>query len=214
MEKNVILEYGDAGAASVLIQPVDEHDLEGVGREVAAIGQATDAPFRLIAVRVENWDRDLSPWSAPAVFGREDFAGGAAATLDAILSLTADKSKKYYIGGYSLAALFALWSVCRTDVFAGCAAASPSLWFPGFTGFMEKERIMCPAVYLSLGDREEKARNALMATVGDRVREAYALLAARGVDCVLEWNEGNHFKDADLRTAKAFAWLINRRKKE
>ena len=33
-------------------------------------------------------------------------------------------------------------------------------------------------------------------------------LAGQGVDCVLEWNKGNHFKEPDIRTAKAFAWLI------
>ena len=64
-------------------------------------------------------------------------------------------------------------------------------------------------VYLSLGDREEKVRNRIMAAVGDRIREAYDLLLEREIDCVLEWNEGNHFKDADIRTAKAFAWVLN-----
>lgn len=52
-----------------------------------------------------------------------------------------------------------------------------------------------------------------MATVGDRMREAYALLKSRGLNCVLEWNEGNHFKDPDLRTARAFAWVMNSRGK-
>ena len=33
---------------------------------------------------------------------------------------------------------------------------------------------------------------------------------SNGVDCILEWNQGNHFKDADLRTAKAFSWVLNR----
>ncbi len=49
-----------------------------------------------------------------------------------------------------------------------------------------------------------------MATVGDRIREAHGILTGRGVDCILEWNEGNHFRDADVRTAKGFAWLLNR----
>ena len=48
-----------------------------------------------------------------------------------------------------------------------------------------------------------------MSTVGDRIREAYELLKEQGIDCVLEWNQGNHFKEADIRTAKAFAWVIN-----
>ena len=50
-----------------------------------------------------------------------------------------------------------------------------------------------------------------MASVGDRIRETYDLLRAQNIDCVLEWNEGNHFRDPELRTAKAFAWVINRK---
>lgn len=66
-------------------------------------------------------------------------------------------------------------------------------------------------VYLSLGDKEEKARNPVMATVGDRIREAYELLKKQNINCILEWNEGNHFKDADLRTAKAFSWVMKQK---
>ena len=47
-----------------------------------------------------------------------------------------------------------------------------------------------------------------MATVSDRIREMHNLLIEREVTCSLEWNPGNHFKDPDLRTAKAFAWLL------
>ena len=47
-----------------------------------------------------------------------------------------------------------------------------------------------------------------MAAVGDRIREAYGLLREQGINATLEWNQGNHFKDADIRTAKAFAWVI------
>ena len=102
-------------------------------------------------------------------------------------------------------------SVYQTDIFAGAAAASPSMWFPGFAEYMKENRIKTDTVYLSLGDREERARNPVMATVGERIREAYTLLRENGVNCTLEWNEGNHFKDADLRTAKAFAWVLNSR---
>ena len=82
------------------------------------------------------------------------------------------------------------------------------MWFPGFADYMNGNETKTGAVYLSLGDKEEKARNPVMATVGDRIREAHALLSERGVECVLEWNEGNHFKDPDLRTARAFVWLL------
>ena len=200
--------FGSESAPNVLIQPVDSHDLEGIENEVKTISELTNADFRMIAVRVPDWNRDLSPWTAPAVFGKESFGDGAGDFLEGILPLCPD-GKTCYIGGYSLAGLFALWAAYRTGRFAGVAAASPSVWFPGFTDFMQANRIQSKAVYLSLGDREEKAKNPVMATVGSRIREAEGILKAQGIPCTLEWNPGNHFRDADIRTAKAFAWVLN-----
>ncbi len=205
-------EFGKPDSDIVLIQPVDDHDLVGIENEFTTIVNSCDQNFRLIAVRINDWNKDLSPWEAPAVFGKESFGSGASETLGELLQLCGDKSRTYYIGGYSLAGLFALWAAYQTDVFKGVAAASPSMWFPGFAEYMKKNEIKTDTVYLSLGDREEKARNHVMATVGDRIREAHVLLKERGVNCILEWNEGNHFKDADLRTAKAFAWVIKNRR--
>ena len=202
-------EFGSADSDIVLIQPVDDHDLEGIENEFTAIITGCDTDVRLIAVRIDDWNNDLSPWEAPAVFGKESFGRGASETLGELLELCGDKSRTYYIGGYSLAGLFSLWAAYQTDVFKGVAAASPSMWFTGFADYMKKNEIKTDTVYLSLGDREEKARNPVMATVGDRIREAHVLLKERGVNCILEWNEGNHFRDADLRTARAFAWTLN-----
>ena len=203
-------EYGDPASRRILIQPADEHELAGIEREAAAIAALAGPDFRLIAVKIADWNRELSPWEAPPVFGKEGFGGGAEETLAEILLLCAEEGKRCYIGGYSLAGLFALWAACKTDAFAGAAAASPSVWFPGFTDYVKAHGIRCSRVYLSLGDREEKTRNPVMAAVGDRIRELYALLAARGTDCVLEWNPGNHFREPELRTARAFAWLLGR----
>ena len=201
--------FGSESAPNVLIQPVDSHDLEGIENEVKTIRELADADFRMIAVRVPDWNRDLSPWTAPAVFGKESFGDGAGDFLEEILPLCPD-GKTCYIGGYSLAGLFALWAAYRTGRFSGVAAASPSVWFPGFTDYMQANRIQSKAVYLSLGDREEKAKNPVMAAVGSRIREAEGILKVQGIPCILEWNPGNHFRDADIRTAKAFAWVLNR----
>ena len=114
------------------------------------------------------------------------------------------------IGGYSLAGLFALWAAYQTDIFEGVAAASPSIWFPGFVDYMKEHELKAKSVYLSLGDKEEKARNQTMAKVGDCIRWAHEYLQSLQVDVTLEWNQGNHFKDADLRTAKAFSWILGR----
>ena len=215
-----VYEYGNLAADCILIQMVDDHDLEFIEREVDAIAREADATecekdttargdFRLIAIQVADWNKDLSPWKAPAVFGKEDFGDGAGNTLAEVLSYCQDETKTYYIGGYSLAALFALWAAYQTDKFSGVAAASPSIWFPGFVDYMKEHEIQSGSVYLSLGDKEEKTRNAVMATVGEKIREAHSWLESQGVRCTLEWNQGNHFKDADIRTAKAFAWVMN-----
>ena len=202
--------YGEPEASVVLIQPVDEHDLSVIESEVRQIRERTDKPFRLIAVKAESWNRDLSPWKAPAVFGNNDFGDGAGEMLREILELTDDRDKTYILGGYSLAGLFALWSAYQTDVFSGVAAASPSMWFPGILHYMKDRSCRCGAVYLSLGDKEEKTRNPVMSTVGDCIREGCELLKASGIETALEWNRGNHFKEPDVRTAKAFAWVMQR----
>ena len=197
---------GNPDASVVMIQMADDHDLEFIESEVREIQKLTEVDTCLIAIKVQNWNLDLSPWKAPAVFGKEGFGGGADKTLEEVLKYCSDRDKTYIIGGYSLAGLFALWAAYQTDVFAAVAAASPSIWFPGFVDFMKENEIHSKAVYLSLGDKEEKARNPVMATVGACIREASDILKEKGIKTILEWNQGNHFKDADLRTAKAFAW--------
>ena len=219
-----VYEYGDPAASTVLVQMADDHDLAVLENEAALIRELSGNDFHLIAVKVDDWNHDLSPWKAPAVFGNESFGDGAENTLSEVLKLISDMDKTrlsgdgrmdvsgtertYYIGGYSLAGLFALWAVHQTDLFAGAAAASPSIWFPGFLDYMKEHEIRTKNVYLSLGDREEKTRNPVMAQVGSCIRSAYEMLEERGLRCILEWNKGNHFKDPDLRTAKAFAWVM------
>ena len=204
-----IYEFGNKDAETLLIQPVDDHDLAVIESEVGAIRKLAGEDFCLKAVKVKRWNHDLSPWKAPAVFGNEDFGDGAAEMLAGILSLV-EEGRCAVIGGYSLAGLFALWAGYQTDAFSGIAAASPSVWFPGFTEYMAQHRIQAHRVYLSLGDREERTRNPVMARVGECIREAKDLLEGQEIPCCLEWNEGNHFKDPDIRTAKAFAWVATK----
>ena len=192
---------------TVLIQPVGKHELPWIENEVREIHRLTSADFKYIAVEIDDWNDDLSPWKAQAVFKDDDFGGGAVKTLEKILTLCSDK-KKYYIGGYSLAGLFSLWAAYQTDIFTGIAAVSPSVWFPGFIEYMKEHEIKSETVYLSLGDREEKTRNSVMSQVGNCIRMGYGWLIEHGINCNLEWNQGNHFREPDIRIAKAFAWVM------
>lgn len=212
--------YGTASAEYLLLQMVDEHDLAGMEREVEAIHRQTTQPFLLVAVPVGNWNNDLSPWSAPPTWGKQGFGGRAGDTLawleQAVPGIRRQDSVKedgkVILGGYSLAGLFALWAATRTDTLYGVAAASPSIWFPGWAEYEAAHPIQAQRVYLSLGDREEHTKNQTMAAVGGNIRALHSALTRHGTACTLEWNAGGHFKDADLRTARAFAWTMESEK--
>ncbi len=207
-----LYEYGPNDASYRLVQPIDRHSLPRMEMEMEVLKKEAGEDFHLTAFVVENWNDDLSPWEVPAVFGKQGFGGKAKDTLAAILSEIQTDHTHCYLGGYSLAGLFSLWAGCQTDVFSGIAAASPSLWFPQFLDYLKNNHMRANRVYLSLGDREEKTRNPVMATVGDCVRAASEHFQREGLHTTLEWNPGNHFRDSEWRTAKAFAWLINARK--
>jgi predicted alpha/beta superfamily hydrolase len=192
----------------------------GEGAEVVNAARGlTDMDFALAAVSGLCWEDDLTPWPIPPMAkGQAPCAGKADAYIELLTGrilpkvLEALPTEPAYIAlaGYSLAGLFALWAGYQADCFDGIAAASPSIWFPDFLEYMRDHKICTEAVYLSLGDREEKTKNPLMSQVGNAIRDAETILKKDGKECILEWNKGNHFKQPDLRTAKAFAWLMNR----
>lgn len=193
-----------------------EHELQSIDNEVVAIAQSGQN-FLFAAIPVESWNDALSPWEAPAVWGKQGFGGKAAETLHFLTEQVIPTLKQQFplpenvkiiLGGYSLAGLFALWASTQTDLFYGIAAASPSVWFPEWMKFEQQHPIQAQRVYLSLGDKEEHTKNAVMAAVGDNIRTLHSRLIERGADCTLEWNSGGHFKNADLRTAKAFRWAM------
>ena len=216
--------YRDSEASDILIQPADVHDLEELDAQVKEIRKQTgNHPFTLAAFMVKDWNRELSPWQAPAVFGTEDFGEGAEETLsfvteeliprleEILQGKKREEAFRWYLGGYSLAGFFSLWAAYRTDRFAGIAAVSPSVWFPGWDEYAQAhaDDLRTGKVYLSLGIKEEKTRNRIMARVGDGIRLQHSLLSENPCcETVLEWNPGNHFADSGLRTARGFAWLL------
>ena len=208
--------YGADCAEYLLLQMTDEHELQSMESEVTAIAQSAHH-FLFAAIPVESWNDALSPWEAPAIWEKQGFSGDATDTLRFLTEQVMPTLKQQFelsenvkiiLGGYSLAGLFALWASTQTNLFYGVAAASPSVWFPGWMEFEQQHPTQTQHIYLSLGDKEEHTKNIVMAAVGDNIRTLHSRLTARGVDCTLEWNSGGHFKDADLRTAKAFQWVM------
>ena len=205
----------------ILIQPVDKNDISVLDNEVKHIEENTDRNFSLVAFKIEDWNSELTPWEMPLLRGKGNFGDGATRTLEFIknelipalseYTNTENKEIKYILGGYSLAGLFSLWSGCQTDIFEGIAAVSPSVWYKKWIEYVETEKTLSEKIYLSLGDTEEKTKHQILSKIGENIRKQHEILENSGnVKTVLEWNEGNHFKNPDIRAAKGFLWVMNK----
>ena len=205
----------------ILIQPVDENDISVLDNEVKYIEENTDRIFSLVAFKIKDWNSELTPWEMPLLRGKGNFGNGATRTLefiknDLIPALSEcinirNNEIKYILGGYSLAGLFSLWSGYQTDIFEGIAAVSPSVWYKRWIEYVETEKPLSEKIYLSLGDTEEKTKHQILSKIGDNIRKQHEILEnSENVKTVLEWNEGNHFQNPDIRTAKGFLWVMNK----
>ena len=85
---------GNKNADKIIIWMSDARELPIIEE---GISKCELKDYCLAVVTVNNWNKDLSPWKAPGVFG-EDFGEGADETLDWILSniINNDENKKYY----------------------------------------------------------------------------------------------------------------------
>ncbi len=213
--------YLNENTEYILIQPVDENDISVLDNEVKHIGENIDRNFSLVAFKIEDWNSELTPWEMPLLRGKGNFGDGAAGTLEFIknelipalseYTNTENKEIKYILGGYSLAGLFSLWSGYQTDIFEGIAAVSPSVWYKKWIEYVEAEKPLSEKIYLSLGDTEEKTKHQILSKIGENIRKQYEILEkSENMKTILEWNEGNHFKNPDIRTAKGFLWVMNK----
>ena len=212
------LYFADEEPEVLLVEPLDERELEALDEELRAIKAGFKRRFAYVALVIKDWNRELAPWFAPPVYGKVPFGNGAAETLKVIEDGVIPEMQKRYgtlkgadvvIGGYSLAGLFALWCAYESPMFSGVAAASPSVWYPRWMDYAGHRKPNARRVYLSLGDAEAKTKHPVMATVADNITALYDMLKKYpDVRSFLEWNEGGHFTEPALRTARAFVWAV------
>lgn len=197
--------------------------LNGEAGEGAAVAEAlrrtTKSDFALAAVSGLRWEDDLTPWPIPPIMkGAAPCAGQADAYIDLLTGrmlpqiLAGLPATPAYLAlaGYSLAGLFALYAVYRTDRFARVASASGSLWYPDIVDYIQNHApIRQPdCLYLSLGDKEGRTRNPLMRSVEDNTRLLADFYRDVGIPTALEMNPGGHFNDPTGRMARAIAWVL------
>lgn len=189
------------------------------GAEIVEMLSKMNTPaFNFLNVKVDEWNHKLSPWFCPSLYRSEPpFDGGADEFLSLLEKSVIPKALKLvngspsYIGisGYSLAGLFSLYAICKSDSFDRAASMSGSLWFPEFVDFFKTALKRKPSrIYLSLGDKESSARNSILRTVNDKTLELYETVKEQGIECIFESNPGNHFFEPDKRSAKGIAWIL------
>lgn len=211
---------GDTPGAPVLYLNTFSDEEQQVLR---AAQQAGCPPFTLVAVSGLEWDRDMAPWDSPPIFkSASPCTGGADDYLRLLVEKILPEAESKATGtprwrgiaGYSLAGLFAVYAVYRTDVFSRVASVSGSLWFPGLKEYVAshpfKRRPDC--AYFSLGDREHKVRNPVLQSVRQNTQEIQALWQKEQVRTVFRLNPGNHYNHGAERTAAGIQWLLEQEK--
>ena len=53
--------FGDPSASGILVQLVDDHDLSLMDSEARMIRELAGEDFFLLALKVNNWNKDLTP---------------------------------------------------------------------------------------------------------------------------------------------------------
>ena len=216
--KTIDLFPGEEAGAPILYLNTFSH--EG-GKVLEAARAAGCPPFTLAAISDLDWNRDMAPWDSPPAFkSAAPFTGGADEYLRLLAGELVPAAERKLsaaprwrgIVGYSLAGLFALYAVYRSELFSRVGSISGSLWFPGMTELVmsrePKRRPEC--VYFSLGDRESKTRNPVLRNVRRNTEEIQTFCRNRGIDTVFEENPGGHHDRAAERTAAGIVWLLRR----
>ncbi len=173
-----------------------------------------------VMLGAEDWNRDLSPWPAGKIFREdEDFPGGGKEYLEDLCNQVIPQIEGRYpamssmgrriIGGYSMGGLFALYAMLESPLFTDMISVSGSLWYEGMVEYVsEKAFARRGSAFFSLGQREPKTRNPVMARVGEQTADIVELMERRGFSVHFQWNPGNHFQDELGRMERAIQYML------
>ncbi len=176
--------------------------------------------FSLVVISGLEWDHDMTPWYAPPIAPDDSpCTGGADEYLDFFINEIMPKAEKKIgevgsrcVAGYSLAGLFAIYSMYRTDIFSCVCSMSGSLWFPEFKEYALTHELKRPPrhIYLSLGAKESKTDNPFLKPVRANTQELANYYKSLMIDVKFKLNPGNHFTEPFLRSAMGVAWAAEK----
>lgn len=215
-DKKITLYKSTDKNAPFIVFNTFEGDGEGVYKELQNMGCTF---LNLLVVGNIDWNHDMSPWYMPSIYSKEkSFSGGADEYLRLLIDEILPKTKELIegvpkftgIAGYSLAGLFAVYAMYKTDVFDRVASMSGSLWFSNFIEYCKRNEYkrLPDKIYFSLGDKEANTRNPVLKTVQDKTIELSEYFKILGSEVIFELNPGNHFTDTILRSAKGIKAIL------
>lgn len=193
---------------------------EGDGEDVyQALQNMGCTSLNLLVVGNIDWNHDMSPWYMPSIYSKEkSFSGGADGYLKLLIDEILPKAKELIegepeftgIAGYSLAGLFAVYAMYKTNAFDRVACMSGSLWFSDFIEYCKRNEYkrLPDKIYFSLGDKEANTRNPVLKTVQDKTIELSEYFKSLGTEVIFELNPGNHFTDVNFRSAKGIKAIL------
>lgn len=208
---------GKSKEAPLIVIPSFEDNVSQIIENVKLL---TDKDFSLLTIYDFDWNNNLSPYKASTIFkGASDFKGEAKDFLElVILKLISEVTIKENIRpiykalvGYSMAGLFAVYALFKTDAFLKIGSVSRSLWYPNFVEFIKNSEVLhsISTFYMSLGDKEKKTKNQTMSQVETNSLVIFDRISSKIPHSKFELNKGNHFQDEPLRVAKCIAYLLS-----
>lgn len=176
--------------------------------------------FSLVTISNLEWNHDMAPWDIPSISPNDTpCTGGADAYLNLLINEILPKAEETISGvswrgiaGYSLAGLFAIYSMYHTDVFSRIAGMSSSLWFPGFQQYAMSHALKKRPehIYISLGDKESKTRNPYLKSVQTNTEKLVDYYRKEQIDIAFILHAGGHFTESVKRVAMGIQWMLSR----
>ena len=216
-EKEITVYPAENREAPAVYLNVFEGNGSGVFEQLKDIGVNDHT---LIVIGKLDWNAEMTPWEMPPLYKNDAPCSGKADEYLSFLSnrIIPEAEKKADIkplyralAGYSLAGLFALYTLYRSTLFSRAAVVSGSLWYKDFSDFAKTKKMVSTPdkLFFSLGDKECKTKNQILKTVQERTEELYRFYKNNGINTESCLNEGNHFAQPDRRTACGIKWILN-----
>lgn len=168
-----------------------------------------------VSIKVEDWNRYLSPYRAENPFRKGDYFSGDADTLlssiiNDLIPMVENKEKtsERYLLGYSMGGLFSLYAASLSNAWKGVGSVSGSLWYINYDEYVSSYRLLTEKIYLSLGRKEKESRNKVLKTVEEKTNIIYETIKSEGIECTFRLQEGGHFQDEEKRIRDAVSYLL------